>query len=129
VAGKVLLDTSVAVELFGQTDVAERLRAVADEVFTPSIVLGELFFGALKSTRVVANLAQVEALAASTHVLACDFDTARHYGEIRIRLRNRGRPIPDNDIWIAAVARQHDLTLATRDGHFRGIEDLTVVEI
>jgi predicted nucleic acid-binding protein len=40
------------------------------------------------------------------------------YGEVKAELARLGKPIPDNDLWIAAVARQHDLPLATRDAHF-----------
>jgi tRNA(fMet)-specific endonuclease VapC len=46
------------------------------------------------------------------------------YGEIKSSLRQKGKPIPDNDIWIAASARQHSLTLVTRDAHFDEIDDL-----
>ncbi len=62
----------------------------------------------------------------TTVVLGCDSDTARRYGEVKNALRLKGRPIPENDIWIAAVALQHGLTLITRDGHFNEIEELTV---
>jgi tRNA(fMet)-specific endonuclease VapC len=126
VPGRFLLDTSVIVPLFaGDPRVAQALGNAAD-VFVPSVALGELFYGARKSSRSSANLAQTEALAASIPVLACDLDTARHYGEIKDRLRAIGRPLPENDIWIAAVARQHGLTLATRDAHFEQVAGLDV---
>jgi len=57
-------------------------------------------------------------------VLACDTETAREYGQIKNSLRAKGKPIPENDIWIAAIAIQYDLTLVTRDGHFTEIEGL-----
>ncbi len=50
------------------------------------------------------------------------------YGEIKDRLRKKGRPIPENDIWIAAIAFQHDLILISRDEHFREVEDLKLEE-
>lgn len=59
-------------------------------------------------------------------MLACDLDTAREYGVIKNALREKGRLIPENDIWIAAIARQHDLTLVTRDEHFKEIKHLKV---
>jgi len=49
------------------------------------------------------------------------------YGEIKSKLHRAGRPLPENDIWIAAIALQHDLTLATRDGHFAAIEGLRTI--
>ena len=60
-------------------------------------------------------------------MLGCNTDTARRYGEIKNALRMRGRPLPENDIWIAAIVLQHDLTLVTRDEHFNEIESLQVV--
>lgn len=122
--GRFVLDTSVIIPLFaGDAEVARKLGA-AEEVFVPSVALGELFYGARKSSRSAANLSQAEAFAASVTVLGCDLDTARHYGEIKNVLRAMGRPLPENDVWIAAVARQHGLTLATRDAHFEQIGGL-----
>jgi predicted nucleic acid-binding protein len=54
-----------------------------------------------------------------------DEGTAEHYAEIRVELKRSGRPIPVNDLWIAALARQHALPLLSRDQHFefvRGLE-------
>lgn len=51
-------------------------------------------------------------------------DTARQYGELFAKLRRQGTPIPTNDIWIAALALQYDLTLDTRDEHFKRVPDL-----
>jgi tRNA(fMet)-specific endonuclease VapC len=49
------------------------------------------------------------------------------YGEVKNALRLKGHPIPENDIWIAAVAHQHDLTLVTRDTHFDEIDNLKII--
>ena len=53
--------------------------------------------------------------------------TAEYYGVIKESLRAKGRPIPENDIWIAASAQRHDLILVTRDEHFAEIADLKLV--
>lgn len=103
----------------------QQLAGVA-EVFVPSIVLGELYYGAQKSIRVGFNTARVDAFAAHNSVLTCDMEAARHYGEIKSELRTKGRPIPENDIWIAAIAKQHQLTLATRDRHFSDVNGLLI---
>jgi len=122
--GRFLLDTNIIIALFAQEpSVQERLEQ-AEEVFVPSVVLGELYFGARKSTRVEENLARVDELAASSAVLVCNTETARRYGVIKSGLREIGRPIPENDLWIAAIAQQHDLTLVTRDAHFNEVERL-----
>jgi tRNA(fMet)-specific endonuclease VapC len=125
-AGRHLLDTSVIVELIGGDQAIEQCLVRSDETFVPSIVLGELYVGARRSLRVDENLRQIEAFAAGSRILPCDADTARHYGLIKNLLRIKGRPIPDNDIWIAAIARQYGLTLVTRDTHFGEITDLPV---
>ena len=59
-------------------------------------------------------------------VLPCDRDTARYYGLIKNQLRQQGKPIPENDIWVAATAQQHNLCLISRDKHFTQIEDLSL---
>jgi tRNA(fMet)-specific endonuclease VapC len=105
--------------------VLERLEADVT-VFLPSIVLGELLFGAYRSGRVVENLERVAELAASNTVLPCDGATARHYGRIKNQLRESGRPIPENDNGICALALQHGLSVASRDTHFREVEGLKV---
>jgi tRNA(fMet)-specific endonuclease VapC len=50
--------------------------------------------------------------------------TAETYSRVRDELRRKGRPIPENDIWIAALARQHDQAVVSRDGHFDDVPDL-----
>lgn len=121
-----LLDTNVLVEaLRGDQDLRVRLASEAG-TFVSVVVLGELYFGARKSGRVEPNLALVEELATRTRVLAVDQETARRYGRLKRDLEGRGRLIPDNDMWIAATALQHGLTLVTRDGHFREVEGLSL---
>ena len=69
----------------------------------------------------------MDELAGRSSVLVCDGETAKHYGEVKNLLRAKGRPLPENDLWVAAIALQHGLTLVTRDAHFNEIADLTVV--
>jgi tRNA(fMet)-specific endonuclease VapC len=123
-SGRYLLDTNIIIALFASDAAVKTHLAETDEVFISSIAIGELCFGARKSTRVQDNLARIDDFASNNVVLACDTETARRYGEMKERLRARGRPIPENDIWIAAIALQHALTLATRDAHFEAVEGL-----
>ena len=85
---------------------------------------GSLYFGAECSQRLEENLARVEEFETAVSVLGSDRDTARYYSRIKAGLKKKGKPIPDNDIWIAATARQHGLVLVTRDRHFLEIEGL-----
>ncbi len=120
-----LLDTSVLVHVLrGVESIVDRLDA-GTETSVPSIVL-ELYYGAMKSERRVENLAKIESLAAHITVLACDRTAAMHFAEVKDALRRNGTPIPENDIWIAAIARQHDLTLVTRDRHFEFVAGVMI---
>lgn len=125
-SGKYLLDTNIVIGLLANESAIIDALAQADEVFLPSIVLGELYFGARKSTRAEENLRRIDELSAQIVVLGCDVKTARRYGEIKNALREKGHPIPENDIWIAAISVQHALVLATRDMHFSVIQNLAV---
>ncbi len=123
-SGRYLLDTNIIIALFAdEKDVKENL-ATAEEVFLPSIAIGELCYGARKSGKPRENLESVDELAAASVVLGCDTETARQYGDAKNKLRLKGQPLPENDIWIAALALQHNLTLATRDRHFEVVEGL-----
>ncbi|RDV83908.1 type II toxin-antitoxin system VapC family toxin [Ammonifex thiophilus] len=123
-SGKFLLDTNIVIALFRGDAAVQRNLAKAEKVFIPAIVLGELYYGALKSGQTEKNLAQIEEFVGGVAVLTCNVGTAREYGVIKNQLRAKGRPIPENDIWIAAIARQHDLVLVSRDDHFAEVEDL-----
>lgn len=123
-SGRYLLDTNIIIALLADELTVKENLADVGEVFIPSIVIGELCYGAYRSSRVQENLKRIEELASSTVVLSCDMDTARQYGMIKNGLRMRGRPIPENDIWIASIALQHGLILISRDVHFDEVEGL-----
>ncbi len=122
--GRFLLDTNIIIALFGNDDSVKNRLAQAAEVFISSTVLGELYFGAHKSKQVKKNLSRLEDFASCSAVLPCDIDTASIYGMIKKGLLEKGKPIPENDIWIAAVAYQHGLTVISRDDHFSEVENL-----
>ena len=124
--GKVLLDTNIVIALFAsETSVIQTLKN-AKEVFLSSIVLGELYYGVYKSTNVEQNLLRIDDLSKIITVLSCDSTTAELYGRIKNKLREKGRPIPENDIWISALCKQYNLTLVTRDQHFEEVEDIFI---
>jgi tRNA(fMet)-specific endonuclease VapC len=83
-----------------------------------------LYYGAQNSSQVATNLARIEQFVATSVVLECNTETARLYGHIKAGLRARGRPIPENDIWIAAIALQHDVAILSRDEHFNEVDKL-----
>jgi tRNA(fMet)-specific endonuclease VapC len=113
-----LLDTNVAIALLENDSEVEQRLSQGATIYLPVITLGELYFGASKSMRPGENIRRVDQLAGTISIVNCDQAVARHYGDLKQELRRRGRPIPENDLWIAAMARRHDLTLVSRDRHF-----------
>ena len=124
--GRFLLDTNIVIALFARDAVIQANLANAAEVFVPSIVLGELYYGANKSLRLAENVAKIDEFAARNSILVCDTRTAQEYGQIKNSLRAKGRPIPENDIWIAALGKQHSLILITRDAHLGEVDGLAI---
>ncbi|MBX3036990.1 MAG: type II toxin-antitoxin system VapC family toxin [Anaerolineales bacterium] len=123
-SGKSLLDTNIVIALFANDEAVKNNLSKVDEIFIPSIVVGELFYGAYKSARAKENISKIDEFANQSVILGCDTETSRIYGEIKFELSVKGQPIPENDIWIAAIALQHNLILISRDSHFKNIEKL-----
>jgi len=124
--GKYLLDTNVIIDLFKQDENLSEKIAEADAIFVSVVSIGELYYGAYKSTRVLKHLQETKLLEQTVSILQPSTRTADFYGQIKSQLKKKGRPIPENDIWIAANALEHNLTLLTRDKHFLEIEDLSL---
>ncbi|MBZ0300413.1 MAG: type II toxin-antitoxin system VapC family toxin [Anaerolineae bacterium] len=123
---QVLLDTNAAIARINGDQVLEQLLKDASEIFVPVIVLGELYYGAENSAKVQDNLEQVESFRRNVVALNCDVDTAQEFGRLAHEQRLKGQMIPDNDMWIAAIARQHNLIVISRDKHFESVDDLTL---
>jgi len=123
---RVALDTNRLTDLFqGDSVVAETL-ACCDEVWIPLIVLAEIKAGFYGGTQQSRNEALLRTFLAkdTVAVLVPDRDTAEHYARVFVQLKRAGTPVPDNDLWIAAMTLQHDLVLITRDQHFERIPQL-----
>lgn len=127
-SGRYLLDTNIIIQLFKGDQTAVNHLTKADEVYVSSITIGELAYGARNSTRVKENLERVQNLVETSTILHCDENTAFYYSEVKFELKQLGNPIPENDVWIAAIALEHNLILVTRDAHFAKISDLTAVK-
>jgi predicted nucleic acid-binding protein len=121
----VILDTNaVSGILAGDPAIADVLSE-EDRHHIPAIVLGEYRCGILRSTRRPRLLKLLSALVRESVVLVVDEGTAEAYGKVREELRRAGRPIPEKDVWIAALARQHRLPVVSRDRHFDAVDGLT----
>lgn len=103
----------------GDPDALQALQR-AKNIFIPLVVLAELRSGFLCGTHSRKNEKTLTLFLNSerVHLLAPDEDTTHHYARIFAQLRLLGKPIPANDIWVAALAVQHDLILFSRDSHF-----------
>jgi tRNA(fMet)-specific endonuclease VapC len=124
----VILDTNAVSAFFEGISAVCDAVGKAETLAVPSIVLGEYRFGMSGSrlrTELEAKLGRLERLAG---ILAVDGTTARHYATIRRELKTAGSPIPDNDLWIAALVRQHGLPLLSNDAHFDHVAELTRID-
>lgn len=120
------LDTNAYVDICRRVDDAVRLAQTADRLLLPFVVVAELRAGFQAGTRAPQNERVLARFRASPRVsvLYADEETTRHYARVWSTLRAAGTPIPTNDLWIAAIALQHDAVLFTRDRHFGHIPDL-----
>ena len=126
---QVLLDSTIATLAVRRDPAVLARLAIALDVFVPEIVYGEMFYGAYRHARLHAStkfldLAELFVAQRQFKLLPADIETARIYGAIRAELDANAQPIQSNDIWIAALARQFDLTLLTRDGDFARVSGL-----
>jgi predicted nucleic acid-binding protein len=128
---KLALDTN-AYRALGDGDpgLAESMRH-AEAIGLPINVLGELWFGFVNGSKLRENSETLERFLATPRVriLQLDEQTARGFGEIATSLRQAGIAIQQNDIWIAALCKQHGFALATRDAGFQHVLGLEVVEV
>jgi len=122
-----LLDTNVVIAVLNKEPAIES-QLIGKTIYLASIVLGELYYGAYKSAKTKENLAKIEAFIVNYPILECTKQTAEAYGLLKQTLEAKGGLIPENDMWIAALANQHTLTLVTRDDHFTRVDGLTVVK-
>ena len=122
-----ILDTNALTAMADGEPLLESRLRLADTIAIPTIVLGEYRFGIRQSRRRSRYEQWLAGLLSHCEVLVVDEVTARYYAEIRDELRGSGRPIPSNDLWIAALVRQHALPLLSRDRHFDSVAELTRV--
>ena len=122
---RVLLDTNVVIRHFRK--LGELNDVFADhDLYLPQVALGELYAGAEKSVRPEHHHRLIQSFLPSVTVLASNHETTRRYGRLWAEVARAGSMIPLNDVWIAALALQHQLPLASHDTHFENNADLRV---
>ena len=119
----VLLDTNAYVAFKRRMPNAVDVLTHVQRIGMNSIVLGELLSGFTVGTREEANRQELQQFLASerAHQLAIDAEMAAQYAVVYRELRRHGRPIPTNDMWIAASALQHGFVVFSDDGHFHEV--------
>jgi len=127
---RLLIDTNIySHALKGEAGVVEVLKA-ADEIGFSVISIGELLAGFKWGGKEKKNREELEQFLDSPRVVVypVDDETSEFYAQTLSNLRKIGKPVPTNDIWIAAIAFQNGLKLFTKDGHFKAIAGLYLVE-
>lgn len=126
---KVILDTSAySAFLRGNPAVARTIQEADEITFTP-VVLGELYAGFLLGKQEKRNRDILSEFLAAPRVKVLDIDaeTAERYAAIFSYLREKGTPIPTNDLWIAASAMQHGLKILTTDEHYLKVPQVLAI--
>jgi len=124
---RIALDTNIVVEILnGNNDTIERLQKF-DIFYLPITVCGELLFGAKNSKKKKTNEKKFKAFIKSCKILNSNILIAEEYANIRLELKGKGNPIPENDIWIASICKINNIPIATRDKHFKNIDGLKIV--
>ena len=113
-----ILDTNALSAYLDKTPEAVNMVSEARELAIPVIVAGEFAFGIAQSRHREAYERSLQRMLDRCTVLSIGIETARHYAAIRLELKSAGKPIPANDVWIAALSRQHALPVMSRDTHF-----------
>lgn len=127
VTSSVVLDTNIVIELFKENITVKKKLDEFDIWYLSSTVAGELIFGVINSPNPDKHLKKYQDFVRKCKALIIDFDVAEKYAEIRLELKKKGKPIPENDIWIAAVCVANKLPLMTNDSHFQNIDKLKTI--
>jgi len=119
-----ILDTNAVSALFVGDPALGQVLAAEPRHHLPVIVIGEYRYGLLGSRHHGHLQGLLETLIRESIILPVDETTAETYAQLRGELRRKGKPIPENDLWIAALAMQHRQPVVSRDGHFDEVSSL-----
>jgi tRNA(fMet)-specific endonuclease VapC len=124
-SGKAILDTNAVIQILNGKLSPPTLGF--EEILVPMIVVGELFFGVHKSARIEENRRRLLRFLELLSVIPVDIEVSEQYGQVKTQLRKIGKPIPENDMWIAATALRHHLPLVANDRHFQNVDGLAII--
>ncbi|MBC7654445.1 MAG: type II toxin-antitoxin system VapC family toxin [Oligoflexus sp.] len=124
-----IIDTNIIIELFRGNEKIKASFKKEDKFYLPFAVLGELYLGAYRSSNSKKHLSQINEFLNICTVLIADKETSNQYGILKTMLLKKGKPIPENDIWIAAITKQFKMKLITLDKHFLEIDVIDVLKL
>lgn len=125
--GRLAVDTDAVIAYReGISEVCDLIEG-ADGILLPVTVLGELLYGAAKSERPRENKVAIHKFLTQSVLIPIDGGIAIRYSTVRLEFKKVGRPIPENDIWIAASCLEFGVALLSQDVHFNYIPDLQVI--
>ena len=127
--GKISLDTNIVIRLLKDDNAVINLFSRKSIIYLPVPVTAELLFAAKNSGRPKENLKTYNEFIDTCRVLNITRKTADRYSTVRLQLKQKGRPIPENDLWIAAVCIENGLPIITADTLFDNVEGLEVVNV
>jgi tRNA(fMet)-specific endonuclease VapC len=113
-----ILDTNAVSALFAGDPSIARILTGEERHHLPVIVIGEYRYGLVRSRHRGRLGRLLDLLIHESIVLPVDVETTLHYANVREGLRRTGHPIPENDVWVAALSTQYDLPIVSRDVHF-----------
>jgi predicted nucleic acid-binding protein len=125
-----VLDTNVYSDYAeGVPETVELMATQGEQIYLPSIVLGELHFGFMKGKRQAFNEKKLRQFTdiLNVEIINVNADVARKYAAIYLSLRKKGTKIPINDVWIAASCMEVGGTLLTRDKHFNVVDQIEMI--
>ncbi|MCW5966112.1 MAG: type II toxin-antitoxin system VapC family toxin [Bryobacterales bacterium] len=126
----IAIDTNRLVDYFRGDPIVERTLSEGHRIAVPLVVIGELKAGIRVGSKQAANEAVLLRFLSKpiVDILLPDEETCNHCAQLFVQLRRAGTPIPDNDLWIAALVVQHRLHLLTRDKHFGLLPQVQLLE-
>ncbi|MCU0446945.1 MAG: type II toxin-antitoxin system VapC family toxin [Microscillaceae bacterium] len=122
------LDTNIAIDFLNGKPASVNLISQYESICLPITVCGELLFGAKNSGNAVKNLQKYQDFIDTCLVLEMNLLVADEYATTRLALKTKGRPIPENDIWIASICIVNDIPLISHDKHFENIDKLQLIK-
>ncbi|MDE2823535.1 MAG: type II toxin-antitoxin system VapC family toxin [Chloroflexota bacterium] len=128
---RALLDTNAySLLMRGHEQVAEIVRT-AEELLFSAVVVGELLYGFRRGTRFEQNAADLRSVLNSPYSTFVEVTsvTADRYSRTAAALRAKGRPLPTNDVWIAAHAMETGADLISGDSHFEHVDGIVWIPL